>query len=302
MLAGTHCWVTDGVDENETASFIIGVEAGCTVASFEVASYCARPYCEMGVEELFEDGRAGCALLPMACYGEREGDSNFPHNYTPRAVEVETESQLFKVTTRQSYEDGGYAGVAILRVYGFPPPPTPGPIHASTASGATSESPFGYTAEAMLDGSRVWCTEKIPADRVESVVVSIPDGTRVESFTVASFRAEGNMQMCVEEVEGDSVVGRALVPMAHYGTLEGPWTDRSRYTPTVLRVATTATRFKISVRHRAGDGAAAGVAVFEVTGIAPPPWLAALQHLRTKRRASRGTVVAMAAADVHGEL
>ena len=298
MLAGTHCWVTDGVCENETAAFVVSVEAGSTVARFEVASYCARPYCEMGVEELFEGGRTGRALLPMASYGEREGDSNFPHNYTPRAVDIETDAKLFKVTTRQSYEDGGYAGVAILRVYGFPSPPSPGPIRATIVSCATSSS-FGYTVEAMLEGSRVWVTEEMPADQTESVVVSIPDGARVESFTVASFRAEGNMQMCVEEVKGGgSVVGRVLVPMMHYGTLKGHASERARYTPTILSVATTATRFRISVRHRKVAGAtpvarAAGVAVFQITG---------LQHMQTKRRASRGTILAMAVADVHGEI
>ena len=44
----------------------------------------------------------------------------------------------------------------------------------------------------------------------------------------------------------------------------------SNYTPATIAVETTATRFKVSVRHTYGGGtsACAGVAIFRATGVA----------------------------------
>ena len=79
------------------------------------------------------------------------------------------------------------------------------------------------------------------------------------------------MQMCVEEVAADGTVGATLVAWKHYGTRSGNWSKPSNYTPATIAVETTATRFKVSVRHISFrfHNTFAGVAIFRATGVAP---------------------------------
>ena len=77
--------------------------------------------------------------------------------------------------------------------------------------------------------------------------------------------------MCVEEVAADGTIGATLVAWDHYGALTGSSRTRrtpSNYTPATIVVKTTATRFKVSVRHTFSYSDA-GVAVFRATGVAP---------------------------------
>ena len=75
--------------------------------------------------------------------------------------------------------------------------------------------------------------------------------------------------MCVEEVAADGTVGATLIAWKHYGTRSGGYKP-SDYTPATIAVETTATRFKVSVRHTSGGYYNdAGLAIFRATGVAP---------------------------------
>ena len=135
---------------------------------------------------------------------------------------------------------------------------------------ATSEFNSTYTANNMLAGTDVWFTKNMPAHQVESVVLGVAAGSRVTSFDVASLASTSEQQMCVEEVAADGTVGATLVAWKHYGTYSGSCDKPSDYTPASIAVETTATRFKVSVRHTyAYSGYHAGVAIFRATGVAP---------------------------------
>ena len=111
--------------------------------------------------------------------------------------------------------------------------------------------------------------ERLPALQVESVVLGVAAGSRVTSFDVASLCSQSELQMCVEEVAADGTVGATLVAWKHYGTHSGGYKP-SNYTPATIAVETTATRFKVSVRHTCtGANTVAGVAIFRATGVAP---------------------------------
>ena len=143
----------------------------------------------------------------------------------------------------------------------------------------TSESSKYYTATTMLAGEKVWCTKKMPAHQVESVVLGVAAGSHVTSFDVASYGSMDDQQMCVEEVAADGTIGATLVAWKHYGTHNRSYTTQhsrsyntpSNYTPATIAVETTATRFKVSVHHTydALQGYYTGVAIFRATGAAP---------------------------------
>ena len=124
----------------------------------------------------------------------------------------------------------------------------------------------------VLAGTWVWITKIILTVRtvthqVESVVFGVAAGSRVTSFDVASYGSKSELQMCVEEVTADGTVGAMLAAWQHYGTRSGGYTP-SDYTPATIAVETTATRFKVSVRHTY-FAYFAGVAIFRATGVAP---------------------------------
>ena len=76
--------------------------------------------------------------------------------------------------------------------------------------------------------------------------------------------------MCVEEVAADGTVGATLLAWNHYGTHSGEVWKPSDYTSATIAVETTATRFKVSVRHTSGESNwAAGLVIFRATGVAP---------------------------------
>ena len=136
---------------------------------------------------------------------------------------------------------------------------------------ATNEENCYFTVIGMLAGERAWCTNNVPAHQVESVVLGVAAGSRVTSFDVASYASKSKMQMCVEEVAADGTVGATLVAWKHYGTHSGSWAKPSNYTPATIAVETTATRFKISVRHTTDwCDVFTGLAVFRVTGTIMP--------------------------------
>jgi len=127
------------------------------------------------------------------------------------------------------------------------------------------------TAINMLAGRSMWCTKIMPAHQVESVVLGVAAGSRVTSFDVASYGGKSYLQMCVEEVAADGAVGATLIAWKHYGTHSGrDYRKPSNYSPATIAVETTATRFKVSVRHTdVCDYTCVGVAIFRATGVAP---------------------------------
>ena len=132
------------------------------------------------------------------------------------------------------------------------------------ATPPTSEYDSIYTASNMLAGKKVWCTKAAPAHQVESVVLGVAAGSRVTNLEVASAGSMGEHQMCVEEVTADGTVGATLIAWNHYGS------KPSDYIPATIAVETTATRFKVSVRHIGFvHDLATGVAIFRATGVAP---------------------------------
>jgi len=133
---------------------------------------------------------------------------------------------------------------------------------------ATSNFGSGYTVTNMLAGKKIWKTDYMPGHEFHSVVVSVAAGSRVTSFDVASYWSRSECQMCVEEVAADGTVGVTLVAWNNYGTFSGVGFKPSNYTPATIAVKTTATRFKVSVRHTFSYSDA-GVAVFRATGVAP---------------------------------
>ena len=76
-------------------------------------------------------------------------------------------------------------------------------------------------------------------------------------------------QMCVEEVAADGTVGTTLIAWNHYGTRSGRGDKPSGYTPATIAVETTATRFKVSVRHAFSYNAYTGLGIFRAVGVAP---------------------------------
>ena len=54
--------------------------------------------------------------------------------------------------------------------------------------------------------------------------------------------------MCVEEVAADDAVGATLIAWNNYGTHSGG-SKPSNYTLATIAVETTATRFKVCIRH-----------------------------------------------------
>ena len=130
-----------------------------------------------------------------------------------------------------------------------------------------------FTTINMLAGEKVWGTKSMPAHQVESVVLDVAAGSRVTSFDVASVGSRSDCEMCVEEVAADGTVGATLIAWnKKYGTVSSRGTyslTPSSYTPATIAVETTATRFKVSVRHTSGYSACTGVAIFRATGVAP---------------------------------
>lgn len=135
-----------------------------------------------------------------------------------------------------------------------------------------------------MAGRYVWFTESIPKHQAESVEFSVPKGSVVTGFNLASYCEDGSKQMRfdnvkmdgtqmrIEEVKMDGTIGAVLFGWNHCGThtYSGSYPDPSDYTHLSLAVATTATRFKISVRQTYCDGLSlgcpAGVAIFRVVG------------------------------------
>ena len=134
---------------------------------------------------------------------------------------------------------------------------------------ATNETNCRYTAINMLAGTWVWHTSFIPGHQVESVVLGVAAGSRVTSFDVASLDSSSEYQMCVEEVAADGTVGATLVAWKHFGMYSGiGFFMLRKYTPATIAVETTATRFKVSVRHTVSFNDSTGVAIFRPTGVA----------------------------------
>ena len=76
--------------------------------------------------------------------------------------------------------------------------------------------------------------------------------------------------MCVEEVASDDAVGATLIAWNNYGTHSGG-SKPSNYNLATIAVETTATRFKVCIRHTQDlrPDTFAGVAIFRATGVAP---------------------------------
>jgi len=141
-------------------------------------------------------------------------------------------------------------------------------LEVEIATPPTNESSI-FTAINMLAGTCGWHTSFMPGHQVESVVLGVAAGSRVTSFDGASYASRSQIQMCVEEVAADGTVGATLVAWKHYGTRSGGYKP-SNYTPATIAVETTATRFKVSVRHTLSYSTGnAGVAIFRATGVAP---------------------------------
>ena len=143
-------------------------------------------------------------------------------------------------------------------------------LEVEIATPPTSVLGSNYSATNMLAGKNRWLTKYMPAHQVESVVLGVAAGSRVTSIDVASLFSKSERQMCVEEVAVDGTVGATLIAWKHYGTCSGG-AKPSDYTPATIAVETTATRFKVSVRHISFrfHNTFAGVAIFRATGVAP---------------------------------
>ena len=138
------------------------------------------------------------------------------------------------------------------------------------ATPPTSEYYSDFTVVNMLAGEKVWCTKTMPAHQVESVVLSVAAGSRVTSFEVASRWSKSDRQVCVEEVGADgSSVGATLVAWNHFGTCSGFGLMPSNHTSDTIVVETTATRFKVSIRHGREYETFASLTIFRAMGIAP---------------------------------
>ena len=144
---------------------------------------------------------------------------------------------------------------------------------AEIVTPATSEG-YGlrsvYKAANLLAGAEMWMTKGTPTEKVESVVLGVAAGSRVTSFDVASYGGKSYLQMCVEEVAADGAVGATLIAWKHYGTHSGTdYRKPSNYSPATIAVETTATRFKVSVRHAFSYNAYTGLGIFRAVGVAP---------------------------------
>ena len=121
----------------------------------------------------------------------------------------------------------------------------------------------------MLKGTNVWLTNRIHADQEGSVEFKVPDGSVVTGFHTASIWVEACRTMRIEEVNSDGTIGAELYGWNYCGGKKrGGWLQ-SDHTPDFIAVATTATRFKVSVRHTlTGEHAqCAGLAIFRAEGI-----------------------------------
>ena len=133
---------------------------------------------------------------------------------------------------------------------------------------ATSVANDDYTVENMLAGTYVWETNGSLKHQEESVVFKVPDGSVVSGFDIAS-GSEKFEEMRIEEVTMDGSIGGELFGWNHCGTFSGDSIYPCNYTPASIEVTTTATRFKVSVRHTgSGSSDIAGVAIFRAVGIA----------------------------------
>ena len=81
-------------------------------------------------------------------------------------------------------------------------------------------------------------------------------------------RSDRDPEVCVKEIGADGTVGATLILWNHYGTLCGDYDKPSDYTPATIAVETTATRFKVSVRHTVSFDYFAGLAILRATGAA----------------------------------
>ena len=143
-------------------------------------------------------------------------------------------------------------------------------LKVSVVTPATSEEGTVCTVANMLAGKSVWWTQHIVANQVESVVLSVDARSRIVSFAVASLYSESMRQMRIEEVAADGTVGATLVAWCYLGVRSEDFKP-SNYTPVTIAVETTATRFKISVRHTTDwCDVFTGLAVFRVTGTIMP--------------------------------
>ena len=270
MLAGTKAWTTKGMPSHQEESVEFKVPPGSIVTSFEIASYAALSKFQMRIEEVSVDGSIGAELKEWNHCGTRRGGYD-PHNYTPVSVEVATTATRFKVSVRHIDDSTNTfcAGVAIFRAVGISAPEE---LPVGIASPATSVGFNSYTVEKMLADTKVWLTKEIPSLQEESFECMVPRGSVVTGFSAATLEACSEKQMRIEEVKMDGSIGAEIFSWNYCGACTGTCWYPSSHTPHSIAVITTATRFKVSVRHTCADSCGpAGVSIFRVLGIAAPP-------------------------------
>ena len=106
--------------------------------------------------------------------------------------------------------------------------------------------------------------------------VTVPDGSIVMSFEIATLATHKNCQADVVEINADGTVGACLVPYGYYGYgRDSKFWDGSRsdagkpssYRPESVPVTTTATRFRLSVHDGSGYNDSGGMGIFRAIGI-----------------------------------
>ena len=105
--------------------------------------------------------------------------------------------------------------------------------------------------------------------------VSVPEGSIVMSFEIATLATTKTCQVDVAEINADGTVGARLVPCGYYGygrdskLWDGSRSDAGRpssYRPESFPVTTTATRFRLSVHDRGGYNDGGGLGIFRAIG------------------------------------
>jgi hypothetical protein len=153
------------------------------------------------------------------------------------------------------------------------------PVEISSPATST----IGSTVEEMLFhvdkyGDPIYCSwsfSNMPPFQEESVELKVHDACVVAGFYLLSERNGKDSQIRVEEVTKDGTIGAELVGWNHFGSTTkycGIWNyddvHDTRCQPEYVSVSTTATKFKVSVRHT-GPGSA-GIGMFRAIGTPAP--------------------------------
>ena len=145
-----------------------------------------------------------------------------------------------------------------------------------------------FTVQNVVGGSGVWLSPAMSPARVVSIIVAVPDGSRVIRLEIASLsRADHLHQVSTLTRHGGQSYERVVAPWGHFGIFRGVDIDEADeaapsahsqrfYSAASVPVETSISVFRIEAQHNMPSPfeVCAGIASFRAYGVAPKPGVA----------------------------